>query len=206
VKKEYDNKTYSTPPGTASWPKVVDPDTTFDADGQWNIKLVFDASDPKVKEMQKAIVAFNKTQPDYNKDSVAYPWGPYKNEDKEVVEGKVAFSFKRKCLVKKDGKKEKNKPPNIIDADGEVWHKCPMGGGSTVQVGYQMVPYTGFGKVGISLRLQGVRVLELVEYKAEADWGDYKGSAKAPAKVLEEDFDDEDDIPVGGDDDDDEDF
>jgi hypothetical protein len=205
IKKIYDNNTYSTIPGTASWPKVVTPDTTFDDDGEWVIKLVFDADNEDVKKMQKTIVAFNKEQPDYNKDTVAYPWGPYKNDDKEVVEGKVCFKFKRKAMVKKDGKRVPNEIPRVVDSAGVPWINCPLGGGSTVQVGYQMLPYTGFGKVGISLRLVSVRVLELKEYKVEVEWGDYTGSSKAPEVSTQAPVEEED-IPVGNVDDEDDEF
>lgn len=206
VKKIYDNKTYSTVPGIASWPKVRAnmPDTKFDVEGEWSTKLIFDADDPKVKEMQRTIVDYNKSQPDYNKDAVSYPWGPHKNEDKEVVAGKVEFKFKRKVMVKKDGQKVKNTPPIVVDSGGEIWNNCALGGGSTIQVGYQMLPFTGFGKCGISLRLVSVRVLDLVEYKTDVDWGDYEGKAKAPEKdTSTSSYSEDDDIPVGGDDDDD---
>lgn len=179
VKKIYDNKVYATPPGTASWPKVNELDTKFDVDGAWSIDINYDAKDEYFLKLQAQCIAHNKSQPDWSDGCKEnYPWSPAKDADKNVIPGKFKVAFKRKGKKVMNGVKVDNSKPVIKDSNGDPWPTCQVGGGSTVQVGFSMTPYTGFGAVGVSLRLEGVRVLELVAGAGDdVDYGDFKGSA-----------------------------
>ena len=202
IDRVWDNDKYVTVPAPASWPKLNSPDTHFNPLGEWSVKISFDKDDERLKDIQRATVSLNKSQPDFDKDNVAYFWGTPKNADGVEDPTKVELSFKRKCTKKQDGEQVPNTPLIIRDSQGEMWDGRQIGGGSTLQVAFTLFPYKGFGKSGVTARMHEVRVLELVQGAegGTTEWGDYKGSAKSEPKaapVL---------VAAGVDDDDDEDF
>lgn len=163
--------------GTAQWAKVFEPDTKFVPEGQYSIKVVVPAEQaaevceqldsmaqakleevvkeqPKLKALLSTTTAYQTEYDDAGNDT-----------------GNVVFNTKLKAvLTRRDGSKVKQKPI-VVDAkrtpmDGSVL----IGNGSKVTVAIDAIPYMmpATKAVGVSLRMKGVQVIDLVEYGASA--------------------------------------
>ena len=179
-----------TPAGEAVFPKIVAPDTKFDADGMYQLKLRLPdgpeadaliakidairerAHEEAVEEAPNAAAAkkIKMADPSYGREL-----------DRETGEetGNWLFNFKMKAsgVSKKTGKSWSRKPA-LFDSKGqpivgmtkneEVWT------GSVVKVAYELRPFysPSFG-AGCSQNLQAVQIIELVsgEGKSAEDFG-----------------------------------
>lgn len=159
--------------GNALWAKVFEPDTKFDPNGTYSIqvtipeeeaagiceyldKVVQDRFDEEVKakpKMKNSLSTKAGYEPHYDKDG---------NET-----GLVEFRFKLKAKVQtRDGSMYDQKPI-VVDAKRNPMDSNNLiGNGSTVKVAFEPIPYVmaSTKQVGVSLRLKGVQVIELVEY------------------------------------------
>lgn len=80
----------------------------------------------------------------------------------EDFPGKV-FKFKRKAVTKEG---VELKPPVVVDAETNVVPAdLLIGNGSKVEISANIYEYSFQGKKGLSAGLNGVQILELVEYK-----------------------------------------
>jgi hypothetical protein len=159
--------------GNALWAKVFEPDTKFDPNGTYSIqvtipeeeaagiceyldKVVQDRFDEEVKakpKMKNSLSTKAAYEPHYDKDG---------NET-----GLVEFRFKLKAKVQtRDGSLYDQKPI-VVDAKRNPMDSNNLiGNGSIVKVAFEPIPYVmaSTKQVGVSLRLKGVQVIELVEY------------------------------------------
>lgn len=183
AKKKF--QTHVSPAGIAVYPWLNKPDTKFDADGVYSVKLVFDkAATKKVSDVVKPLMNGGKHNP--IKPEV---------DDQGGKTGNYVVNFKMKAHVKTKGGDEFDQKPVLVDSNGNRM-LAVIGGGSKLQVAYEAVPYDAMGG-GVSLRMKKVRVLDLVEYQPESDktdWGEEKGSYVAPKDEFEEDDLEEDDL------------
>ena len=170
-------QTHVSPAGIAVYPWLNKPDTKFDADGVFSVKLIFEkAAIKKISDVVKPLMNGGKNNP--IKPEV---------DDQGEKTGKYIANFKMKAHVRTKGGDEWDQKPILVDSNGNRMIAA-IGGGSKLQVAYEAVPYDAMGG-GVSLRMKKVRVLDLVEYQAKddgTDWGKEKGSYVAPKDEFEE--------------------
>jgi hypothetical protein len=93
------------------------------------------------------------------------------DEETEKPTGEIEFKFSMKASVTFDDKKTgkaitKHFAPGIFDAKGKVMAKAPdIYGGTEGIIAFRPNPYfiPGTGLVGLSLKLEGVQILDLVQ-------------------------------------------
>lgn len=163
---------FITAKGIAQYPWIFDPDTKYDADGQYHIQLIVAKEDAKdmIQRLSAMLDEF-KAQTEKEKNKKVGTMDFFE----ETPEGdSVQFKFKQKrVLRRKDGSTLEVKIPVFDSCGGAVSANSKMGTGSTVKVCYSPLPYYNAvtKSVGLSLRLVAVQVLNLVSYEG--------GSAKA---------------------------
>lgn len=159
------SKNKVTPRGVFVYPCLTKPDTKYNPEGVYSVKLRLPAevAQPLVDEVVAAIDA--KVEEVKASGKVK---GRIKRVDPSYVvdeeTGDVTFNFKMKASGKrKDGTTFTQKPTlkkhdlTDVGPDVRIW------GGSEGKVAFEMVPfYTGGLGAGVSLRLKGVQVLKLV--------------------------------------------
>lgn len=162
------------PRGVAVYPHLTTPDTKFDEDGAFHTKLRCSPKDAAAQALKSDIDAAAQAA---LKEAKAKEKDPKKLKKIKLCEnmpyevdddtGDITFTFKTKASGKrkKDGKAWTRKVPmfdaklNPID-NTEVWS------GSVLKVSFELNPfgvesYSPLVGVGVSLRLEGVQVLEL---------------------------------------------
>jgi hypothetical protein len=101
----------------------------------------------------------------------------------KMVEGKARYTIKRKTH-KKDG--SSNRKPVLLDKDGNSTDVL-IGNGSVVAVQCDIQPWKYMNKSGIRADLQGVKIIELVEYNNKPADGSELGMV-SPAEVSEDEL------------------
>ena len=138
--------------GEANFPHLNTPDTQFNSEGIYQVKLLVDKEkaqeDIKIidKVINDELTKQNQLHPNKTDKFIRAPL-PFK----ELDDGRVQFHFKTKF-------KPKIVDHNLDDLDKNIW------GGSIIRVNYKPVGYyvssTG---LGCTLRLVAVQVKKLVE-------------------------------------------
>ena len=189
-KKQYE--TFTSPKGTAVWPHLNAPDTQYKDEGEYHVKLALDpAKDPKVQPFLDELQARFDTYVDEVKAEVGAAKAkklkfnePFTAEldDEGEETGKVLVKFKMKAQYKaKDGTTKTNKP-RFFDARGNpVANPATIGNGSILRISYGIAGYSTPQGTGISLYLNAVQIVELVEYTGTG------GSAQSYGFEAEED-------------------
>lgn len=163
---------FTTPVAKFQYPKLLEPDTKFHPEGMYEVIAVMDASDPdaiclaedldKLLEQHKASL---KAQAPTSKFKLTdLPWRF------QEVDGVPALVLKAKSKasgVDRDGKSWARKPA-LFDAKGNpVTDRYSVAGlwsGTTGKVAFLASPfYTPVIGAGITLRLQAVQIISLVE-------------------------------------------
>lgn len=199
--------------GTALWAKVFEPDTKFDANGIYSVNvLIPEAEAVELCEYLDGVVQQRYTEEVKAKPklknglSTKTPYEPEYDQNGDPT-GNIEFKLKLKAKVQaRDGSTYEQKPI-VVDAK-----RTPMsadtnvGNGSVIKVAYEPIPYmmASTKQVGVSLRLKGVQILELVEYGNGASMFDeedgYVSEAVAKDDRQDTPFDSEvDDAEVEGD-------
>jgi len=165
-------KLHTSPRGSALYPHLTSPDTKFDPDGVYTSKLQIDAAAGAefAAFLDQAMAASHAEAKKENpgKAKVKKADKPYSQEE----DGSYTFNFKLKAKGKTREGEIFTQRPAIFDAKGNPLTDCRIGGGSTLRVSFQIIPfYTSLIGAGISLRLKAVQVLDLVEWGvAKADY------------------------------------
>tara|TARA_R110001606_G_scaffold397262_1_gene573160 strand:- start:862 stop:1470 length:609 start_codon:yes stop_codon:yes gene_type:complete len=167
------NENIVTPAGRAIYPWLINPDTKFNALGEYKVSLSLNTSEaePLIKKIDEAMEKAKTLAPEGKKVKVSDP--PYFNEvdGDEQETGNVLFKFKSKAQIQtKDGKTIKI-TPKLFDSKGtllkdvtEIW------GGSKIKISADIAPYfVGAVGAGVSLRLKAVQIIELVTGGNNAD-------------------------------------
>jgi hypothetical protein len=172
-----------TPAFIALWPKLNEPDTKFNADGEYTVRAKMDPSDPavaafiaKIEELVAQSFQQAKDQnPKFSKVMKAV--SPIKPEldDNGDETGMVTINLKKAAKVtsKKDGKTYTFRVM-LYDAQLNPLPKgVKIGGGSTLRASFE--PFLYFNakdkEAGVSCRLEAVQVLDL------KTWGGKDGAA-----------------------------
>jgi hypothetical protein len=169
---------YTTPKGVAVFPHLHAPDTKFDADGVYKLGIRLDADTAEAvmdairaelpKAQAKLDEALSKEKAANKRKDYSLNDEPWSVDD----DGNVTFNVKMNARVtsKKDGKTYDLRP-QLFDAKGRpIKFGTRIGGGSTVRVALELVPYfmASTKTAGISLRLVAVQVIELRTFSADA--------------------------------------
>ena len=159
------SKVYTSPKGTAVWPRIDTPDTKFDEDGVFSCKLHVSEGDFKAFEAQ-----INKqVEADYKAECArqnnpklrrASSW-PIRITD----DGEYEIYAKQRAKVHTKSKGTLEFSIAAYDSQGKKIETPKIGSGSTlkmaVEVNTWFVQSQGFG---YTLRLRAVQVIDLVEY------------------------------------------
>ena len=215
-----------TPTGIAKFPHLNKPDTKFNKDGEYRIRLILAAEEaaPIVDKMKAAAdKAFNETKAELEasiksekgeklakaKEALKklkladLPMKPVYDDDGEET-GHAELSFKMKAQRKdKEGKVIKM-VPKLFDSKGAAFPLSKdIWGGSKVKVAAQIVPfYTAAVGAGASLRLSAVQIIELSSGSGgTADsfgFGKEEGYEADPTDMEREGFSEGSDAPEDG--------
>ena len=188
-----------TPIGTAVYPHLSQPDTKFNEDGEYHTKLRIPMKD--ASELLETLESLYETE--YKKickekkkqklKRFDFPWTE-ELDDEGNETGNVLLKLKMKAKTKEG----QNIRPLIVDSKREPMAEM-IGSGSQLKVAFNpwcwFVPMLG---VGMTLRIQGVQVLDLVEYssgRSGKDLFEDEDGFETVAGALE-DQEEQDDSPV----------
>lgn len=168
-----------TPKGVAIFPWLNKPDTKFNPEGQYRVKLRLpaEAAQPlidKLEAMRQEAIAKWKANPK-NKGKKCKeqdtPWQPVLDEEGDET-GEVTMNFKRRAsgVSQKTGEPWSIKP-DLFDRDGnKLPSDAQIFGGSVLKVSFTPNVYdTAAAGVGVSLSLDAAKVLKLVDSNRSAD-------------------------------------
>lgn len=156
------------PRGEALWAKVLGEPTAFEDNPKaWSVSLVLDPSDPATiaftERLEKCFEEFHGPKAKVSRHG--WPFGEQTTKDekgREVPTGKIEFRFKRKELTAKGQPKG---APLVVDSKKNLWPiETLIGNGSKIKVAFTPWGWEMAGAKGMSLELEQVQVLELVEY------------------------------------------
>lgn len=207
--------TIRTPVGTLLYPRLTVPDDKFNKENPvYKTDLVLDKNDPKVQTLLTKLdgladEAYSKAKaeakPDVAKKITRVE--PYSDEyDSEGNEtGNVIVKFKTGSRFKdKQTGKTVEIAPALFDAGNNRINpqKTNIGAGSKAEIAFQANPYyTASSKTaGISCRLQGVRILDLVEYSGRSGAALF-GAAVSGYNAKDDDDEDGEAVTTGDDND-----
>lgn len=160
--------------GSAQWAKVLEPDTKWNPLGDYTINLQMSQEEaaPLCEKLEQLV------QEEFKKAVKEKP--PLKNTlttqdvssvvyDRDTGDdtGKVEFKFKLKAKVQRKDGGYYEQQPAVLDAKKQTLPKDMLiGNGSKVKVAFEPITYImqSTKKVGVSLRLKAVQVIDLVEY------------------------------------------
>jgi hypothetical protein len=167
--------TLMSPVGIAVYPRLNKPDTKFDADGVYQVKLKMPKADAEkfeadLKTAYDAHYANCKAQNPGKKLKKAVAWPIVDvTDDDDNPTGEVQINFKMKSMVRPKNGEPFAKRPFLIDGKLKPT-SANVGGGSKLRIKAELNlwnnPSLG---VGVSLEPKVVQVVDLVEYQPGAD-------------------------------------
>jgi len=166
---------FITPKGTAVYPKLIRPDTKFNADGVYKTGLnMSKEAAGELLEMYKDIFIEAHGKAKMSKANFPY---------QEQEDGTVTLGFKSK------------NQPKFFDSKGQPIldvEDLNIGGGSVLRVRGTAKAYSAGGALGVSAYVNSVQIINLTEYNGGGfdadDEGDYVAEKpKAAPETTEED-------------------
>lgn len=164
--------------GKATWAKVFQPDTKFNPEGVYSINVSIPEEEAaQVCEQFDTILSEYTTKLVKEKPQLKASLStrtPYETEYDEEGNptGDILFKVKMKAGgTTRDGKSFTQKPM-VVDAKRTPLDKSTLiGNGSIVKVALDASPYymPSNKQAGVSLRLKGVQVIDLVEYQGASN-------------------------------------
>jgi hypothetical protein len=169
--KEMNNEKMTTPKGIALYPHLDKPDTKFDDVGVYQLSLRL-AKEEGV-ELQNTLQEILNKHTDLikkqtGKDPKIQPLPIKENSDAEGNEV-LDFKFKLKPQLRTRSGEIIEQRPQIFDAGLKPMGKVGIGNGSTVKVSFVAAPYQAPIGAGVTLRLNAVQVIDLVQYNGGAE-------------------------------------
>jgi len=166
---------FITPKAEVVWAFLDKPSDKFNPDGVYIVTLAFDGKDKAFREITQTLKErrdeefekWGRDNPKLKKSAKPAPVAVKELGEDEEPTGRMLLSFKMtaKGVSRRTGK-EFTMSPDVFDAKGVKLETTPaIGGGSVVKVAYETLgTYVASSKLFyLSLRLQAVQLLELVE-------------------------------------------
>lgn len=165
-----------TPKGSAEWAKLFQPDTKFNAHGEYKINLRVkedDAEDLTNELIRQVDAVYNselKKNPKLQGKMVKrFPFEPVLNDNGEET-GLVEFKLKCKARVEMKNGDSFTQRPVVYDSKGKpITEEISVGNGSVCKVAFETVPYllASTKQASVSLRLKSVQVIDLKVFNNE---------------------------------------
>jgi hypothetical protein len=167
------NREYTvTPKGEMRWAYLHKPDTQFDSNGVFHVKLrlangssddLRKAIEHEHKSNKKDVIARNPNKKSFQE---FLPFKEVLNEE-GLADG-YEFQFKLKAVAtnSKTGQEFTQRPMVVGPDKKPIPTDVTIGNGSVGKIAFETIPYFTGNNLGVSLRLRGVQVLDLVEYSA----------------------------------------
>lgn len=187
AKKIYEKLTL--PAGRARWIAVNKPLTTHKPEGEYSVDVVLtpEQAKPLIAKFEELAKIEGIAASKDDKFKLALKKARSKAKDDKLMPGKTlpivpeldaegneTGNFVARCKQKGQYTRKDQSIQNvvitIVDSNRKPM-KANLGKGSLVRVATAVVPYFSAGllKYGVSLRIEGVQVIELVEYRGGAD-------------------------------------
>lgn len=182
-----------TPAGIAMYPWITRADTKFNPDGDFRTILRIPAEEaaPMIAELE----AFYETVKAEESKKLAkgkklkeadMPWTPALDDDGNET-GEIDFKFKTKAKI--EVKKQLiDKVIPLVDAFGKrITDPIAIYGGSKIRVSFTPKGFNTVVGVGVTLRLEGVQVIDLVSGDSGGDggFGAYEGGGYSAQEAEE---------------------
>ena len=164
------NREYTvTPKGEMKWAYLHKPDTQFDSNGVFHVKLRLanGSSDDLRKAIQREHDANKKDAIARSKQKSFREFLPFKEVlNEEGLADGYEFQFKLKAVAtnSKTGQEFTQRPMVVGPDKKPIPMDVTIGNGSIGKIAFETIPYFTGNNLGVSLRLRGVQVLELIEY------------------------------------------
>ena len=157
------------PRGEALWAKVLGEPVAYEEGSPkaWSCSLLLDPADPEtiafVERLEAAFMDFHGPKPNVAANGWPFADETIKDEKgRPVPTGKIKFRFNRKQLLANGGEKQ---APLVVDSKKNLWPIDKLiGNGSKIKVAFSPWKWELKGQTGMSLELESIQVLELVEY------------------------------------------
>ncbi len=188
--------------GNAMWAKVFEPDTRFVPEGEYSAQVIVPEAEAAIvcEQLEKLInMEFDKAvkeKPQLKATLSKRPAAEPQIDDEGNPTGNLIFKTKLKARIKTKAGVVKEQKVFVYDSKKNLLpSNIAVGNGSVIKVAVEPFPYVmqSTKQVGVSLRLKGVQVIELVEYGAPSSMFDEEDGfvAEAVAKDdMADSFDD----------------
>jgi hypothetical protein len=159
MKKRYQR--FTTPVGTALWPHLNEPDTKFDKDGSYSVKLILNKEETQNIKKLLAAQLEEFISSGESKSNKKAPMPIKEDTDQEgKPTGDYQIKFKLRAVGQSRGERWEQRPA-LFDSQLQPCTDI-IGNGSRIKVGAEVVPYsTAMAGTGVTLRLKAVQVIEL---------------------------------------------
>ena len=164
----------TSPKGTASYPRLNEPDTKFNPDGTYSVNLELDVSGQTTEFLEQITKIYEDA---YGKECQARSSNKLKKASMPWTEqdGKVTVKAKLNAKGKAADGRTWDQRPALFDSKGNPipQDSAKIGSGSTMRMSVEVAPYyTAMVGFGVSLRLRAVQIITLVQYSG----GGFKGA------------------------------
>jgi hypothetical protein len=161
------NESIVTPQGTAIYPHLIEPDTKFNALGEYKVSLAIDEDEaaPIITKIDEQIAVSKKLIPKGKKEKMAdEPYFPELDDEGQET-GRVVFKFKMKAQINTKDGRTITMSPKLFDAEGSLAEGIDsIWGGSELRVSADLIPfYVAAVGAGVSLRMKAVQIIDLVQ-------------------------------------------
>lgn len=148
---------------------IVQPSTMFNKEGVYNANILLSTDEGKklADKLKEVRTSQFKTYGKGSKVAEITGCKPYEKVDDEtgeaILDDENRYIFKAKAKAYVENGKPKIKIP-IYDSKLNPAQAAKIGEGSIVRLSVELVGYTVAGKTGVSVKLKGVQIINLVEY------------------------------------------
>lgn len=160
-----------TPVGTLAFPYLTATDTKYYALGEYRTKIAYDPADPawvafieKLTAVRDQLIAAEIAKDPKVKNFEVAPISEKEFDKEGNPTGRMTLTAKQKAVVISKTKGELKFPIVIVDAKKQAWPAkgAPIYGGTKAKVSVDPMAYVFKKTTGLSLRLVGVQVIDLV--------------------------------------------
>lgn len=172
----------TTPAGKALFCRVFEPDYQFDERGDYSATILLSKDNPEVAELERQFEALMAEAEAMAQENAAKNKNPRKRNELPPRKdenhgdwfdknGEPTGEYAIRAKAKASGTSKQGKDwtfsPFVCDAQGVPFPEEPkrlIGNGSTIKLAVTAFPYASPIGYGISIRLDALQVLDLVEY------------------------------------------